>query len=158
MRGRQRTVATHVLGALQFVSRLEHVAETLRAALNQVATAAPAWLREHTPPEWYARYGRRSEEDRLPKGKAARQTCAAVVEADGLRFLDTLLAPTAPPKLRHLPAVGVLRCTWIEQYVVIEEQVRLRAPKEMPSATAELESPSDAEARYATKRGMRWVG
>jgi transposase len=68
MRGRQRTDSTHVLGALRMLNRLERVAETLRAALNAVAIAAPEWLRDHSPADWFARYDRRTEEYRGPMG------------------------------------------------------------------------------------------
>ena len=44
-RGRQRTDSTHVLGAVRSLNRLECVTETLRAALNALASAAPEWLR-----------------------------------------------------------------------------------------------------------------
>ncbi len=44
--GRQRTDSTHVLAAVQTLNRLECVGETRRHALNVLATAAPAWLRE----------------------------------------------------------------------------------------------------------------
>src|SRR3954466_4166131 len=40
-RGRQRTDSTHVLAAVRAVNRLESVGETLRAALNALATVAP---------------------------------------------------------------------------------------------------------------------
>src|SRR6188472_1468557 len=53
LRGRQRTDSTHVLGALRVLSRLEQVAETLRAALNTVAAEAPDWLRTVAQPEWF---------------------------------------------------------------------------------------------------------
>lgn len=54
-RGKQRTDATHVLAAIRVLNRLESVAETLRATLNDRATEAPQWLRALAPPEWYAR-------------------------------------------------------------------------------------------------------
>lgn len=44
VRGRQQTDSIHMLGALRVLNRLERVAETLRAALNAVAAAAPDWL------------------------------------------------------------------------------------------------------------------
>src|SRR6478609_4014244 len=44
-RGRQRTDATHVLASIRVMNRLELLAETLRAALNELATVAPQWLR-----------------------------------------------------------------------------------------------------------------
>lgn len=40
-RGRQRTDATHVLASVRVMNRLELLAETLRAALNELATVAP---------------------------------------------------------------------------------------------------------------------
>src|SRR3954466_552626 len=45
-RGRQRTDATRVLASIRALNRLELVGETLRAALNELATAVPDWLRE----------------------------------------------------------------------------------------------------------------
>ncbi len=41
-RGQQRTDSTHVLAAIRVMNRLELVAETLRAALNALATVAVA--------------------------------------------------------------------------------------------------------------------
>src|SRR5215216_3721626 len=58
-RGRQRTDATHVLASIRVLNRLELVGETLRAALNELATAAPDWLRGAAPRAWYERYARR---------------------------------------------------------------------------------------------------
>src|SRR3712207_2947319 len=48
-RGRQRTDSTHVLAAVRALNRLELLAETLRAALNAIATVAPDWLRGWLP-------------------------------------------------------------------------------------------------------------
>ena len=66
-RGRQRTDSTHVLAAVRGLNRLERVGETLRAALNEVAVMAPAWLQALAPAEWYERYASRVENYRLPK-------------------------------------------------------------------------------------------
>ncbi len=65
-KGKQRTDSTHVLAAVRNLNRLENVAETLRAALNAVATVAPDWLRGWVPQEWFERYGRAVDEYRLP--------------------------------------------------------------------------------------------
>lgn len=157
-RGRQRTDSTHVLGALRVLSRLERVAETLRAALNAAAATAPDWLREHVPPDWIGRYGRRIEEYRLPKGNDARQAYAAQVGVDGLQFLATLAEADAPPTVRALPAVDLLRQIWLQQYMMFDGQVRLRAPDEMPAPAAQIESPYESDARFATKREHSWVG
>jgi transposase len=65
-RGQQRTDSTYVLAAIRVLSRLELVAETLRAALNELATVVPDWLQRLTPIEWYERYGKRIKDTRLP--------------------------------------------------------------------------------------------
>jgi hypothetical protein len=57
--GRQRIDATHVLAAVRALNRLGLVAEALRAALNAVAAAEPAWLTRHVPRSWCQRYSRR---------------------------------------------------------------------------------------------------
>jgi transposase len=157
-RGRQRTDSTYVLGALRTLNRLERVAETLRAALNAVAAAAPDWLRERVPPDWFERYGRRIEDYRLPKGKDARQVYAVQVGADGMQLLADLSDASAPADLRELPAVATLRRVWMQQYLMVEGQIRLREPQDMPGSTAEIESPYEPDARYGAKRERTWVG
>jgi transposase len=47
--GPQRLDSTHVLAAIRVLSRLELVAATLRAALNELATVVPTWLQEFVP-------------------------------------------------------------------------------------------------------------
>ena len=157
-RGRQRTDSTHVLGALRVLNRLERVAETLRAALNVLATAAPTWLRSIAPPEWHERYDRRIEDYRLPRGREARLAYAATVGGDGQRLLAALTAPTAPEALAQLPAVEVLRRGWQAEFTVGEGHLQLRDPKELPAAADQIESPYEPEARYGTKRSLHWVG
>jgi transposase len=101
-----------VLGALRVLSKWERTAETLRAALNAVASAAPEWLTEHADPEWFERYGRRIEDQRLPKGKEARTEYLKAVGADGMRLLAYLDAPYAPQTLSKLSEVNILRQVW----------------------------------------------
>src|SRR6266853_5410822 len=92
-RGQQRTDSTHVLAAMRVMNRLELVAETLRAALNALATVAPMWLQALAPPVWYERYGTRIEDTRLPQGQAKRDAYAQMVGEDGFALLDALEAP-----------------------------------------------------------------
>src|SRR5256884_7120614 len=99
--GAQRTDSTHVLAAIRVLNRLELVAETLRAALNAVATVAPDWLQALPPLAWYARYSRRIEESRLPKDTAEREAYAHTVGEDGFLLLDALGTPDAPARLRE---------------------------------------------------------
>lgn len=67
-------------------------------------------------------------------------------------------APDAPPLLRTLPAVDILRQVWLSQYLVVDGQVRFRDPKDMPAAADQIESPYEPEARYGEKRGRPWIG
>src|SRR5262252_3433046 len=168
-RGQQRTDSTHVLAAIRVLNRLELVAETLRAALNAVATVAPDWLQALTPLAWYERYSRRIEESRLPKATAAREAYAQTVGEDGFLLLDALDTPDAPEGLRELPSMDALRRTWQRHYERTEDQsaapggggtyrVRFKAPQELPPAAEGIESPYDAEARYRHKRDTSWTG
>jgi transposase len=157
-RGRQRTDSTHVLAAVRGLNRLERVGETLRAALNELAAAAPEWLKTVAPPAWYERYGRRVENYRLPKAEAARQALAAEIGADGQHLLAALDAATARPELARLPAVAVLRQVWTAQYAEVAGRLRWRTAAEMPPCAAQVCSPYDPEARYSTRREAAWVG
>jgi transposase len=168
-RGQQRTDSTHVLAAIRVLSRLELVAETLRAALNDLATVAPDWLQGLAPREWYERYGKRIEDSRLPRAKAAREAYAQTVGEDGFRVLDAVAAPGAPEAVRTLPSITTLRRTWQRHYERIEPpspaprkrpgpRVRFKANRDVPRAAEGIESPYDPDARYRHKRDTQWTG
>lgn len=157
-RGKQRTDSTHVLAAIHALNRLENAGETLRHTLNVLAEVAPEWLRDQMQPEWADRYGKRFENYRLPRDPAERKALAAVVGNDGLVLLRALCAPDAPPVLRHLPAVEILRQVWVQQFAVDEGRLRWRETNELPPAAILINSPYDAEARYSIKRDIVWTG
>jgi IS5 family transposase len=158
-RGRQRTDGTHVLGVLRVLSRLERVAETLRAALNALATQDPAWVQQRVPVDWYERYGRRSEEYRLPRGQAGRAAYARQLGADGAWLLAQMAAPDTPEALQQLSAVSVWQTCWQQEYAPgAAGTLEWRDPKACPVASERLESPYEPEARFATKRQLQWVG
>lgn len=93
-------------------NRLELVAETLRAALHELATVAPDWLQARAPLAWYERYGTRIEDTRLPQGQAKRDAYAQLVGEDGFWLLDALEAPGTPEELRALPSIATRRQAW----------------------------------------------
>jgi len=158
-RGKQRTDSTHVLAAVRTMNRLERVGETLRAALNSLAVAAPEWLMAVADPEWFKRYGSRIENFNLPKTEAARSQLATVIGADGRRLLHAIRISDAPAQILNLAAVGLLERVWDEQFVDGDDgQPRFRTVDEMPSPADLVTSPYDPEARYSTKRGSSWVG
>src|SRR5215207_52027 len=125
-RGKQRTDSTYVLAAVRDLSFLELVAETLRAALDDVAAGAPDWLRAVARPVWFERYGRRVEDYRLPKSREAREALALVVGADGFILLDALDAPSAPAAARELAMVQTLRDVWRVHYACDDGRPRRR--------------------------------
>jgi transposase len=168
-RGQQRTDSTHVLAAVRVLSRLELVAETLRATLNELATVAPDWLRDRTPLEWYERYGKRIEDTRLPREKAAREAYAQLVGEDGFALLDALAAPDVPEAVRQAPSITTLRRVWQRHYERATgmgattkkravPRVRFKANRDLPPAAEGIESPYDTDARYRHKRDTQWTG
>jgi transposase len=163
-RGRQRSDTTHVLAAVRLLNRLELVGETLRAALNELATVAPDWLRAAAPRAWYERYALRVEDGRLPRTAAGREAYARTVGEDGFALLGRLDEPATPEELRRLPQVEVLRQVWARHFVreggaPPGEGVRLRAKDEPPPpATEPIESPYDTQARFRTRSGIGWTG
>ena len=143
------------------------MAETLRAALNELATVAPAWLHGIAPLAWYERYAKRIENSRLPKEPSKQDAYAQTVSEDGFQLLDALESPEAPATLRTLPCVATLRQLWQDHY---ERQtdtgrpegaptgpVRFKEPRELPRAATHIESPYDVDARYRPKGSTQWT-
>jgi hypothetical protein len=156
--GRQRTDATCVLAAIRTLNRLELVVESLRAALEALAVCAPGWLAATAADSWFERYAQRASDYRLPKTHTARDAYAMQVAWDGYRLLEAVLADQAPPWLRYVPAVQVLRRVWVQRYYRDQQQVRWRGKGELPSSAALIVSPYDTDARYGIKRGVGWEG
>ena len=162
--GRQRTDSTHVLARIRELNRLELAGETVRAALEALAAAAPGWLATVIDGSWQRVYGQRIDSLRLPEGQAARGELAVQYGRDGYYLLEQATAAAAPGWLRELPAVQALRRIWIQQYYrdISEdgEKVIRREdqPHGLPPGRDRLASPYDLDARYAGKNGMGWTG
>jgi len=157
--GRQRTDSTHVLAAIRVINRLELVGETLRAALNALAIAAPDWLRAHADPTWADRYGPRVDDLRLPSKPEERRALAGAMGVDGYRLMEAIYASDAPTWLREVPAVETLRRVWVQQFYRDDAAVRQRDGEDgSPPPAATIVSPYDPAARYATKRTEGWTG
>lgn len=160
-RGRQRTDSTHVLGAVKLLNQLELVGETLRHALNVLATVAPGWLKPQVQPEWVERYAERIEDYRLPKDKTERDALSATIGEDGYALLARLeLAATQAEWgwLKELPAVRILEQTWTQQYRQVDGHAQRLSPKDMVPVSEWYRSPYDEEVRYGRKRDFDWIG
>jgi transposase len=158
-RGRQRTDSTHVLAAVRKLNRLERAGETLRHALNTLATVAPDWLREHAHPAWVDRYSRRVDDSRLPTASEERRAMAETIGGDDWALLGAIYATEALAWLREVPAVETLRRMWIQQYVVVDDILQWRTDAHgIPPSARFITSPYDRDAHYSKKRATEWVG
>lgn len=157
-RSRQRTDSTHVQAAVRRINRLEKVGETLRAALNDLASVDPGWVQARLPLDWYGRYATRIEAYRLPKGEKEQEKLAVQIGKDGYQVLQWVWEEGSP-LLKAQPILVVLWRVWLQEYYRQEDQVRWRGPAEgVPPSEVRLDSPYDPEARYGEKRGQGWVG
>jgi transposase len=157
-RGRQRTDSTHVLTAIHALNRLQLVAETMRHTLNVLATVAPDWLQLHSHPEWVKRYERRPDQGRLPSGKEQQAALAETIGVDGRALLQAIYAGDAPPWLRHVPAVDLLRRVWVQNYLQTQDTLQWRSSEDLPPATLFISSPYDMDAHLAKQGSTCWVG
>jgi transposase len=155
--GKQRTDSTHILANVRELNRIEFVGETMRAALNELATAAPDWLKGWVPDEWFKRYSRPFSEYRLPQKEEERLELGEQVGRDGIELLTRVYAEQ--PELGQLQQVEVLRRVWVLQFYTDEDdQTRWRRKGNTPPGERILTSPHDTDARLSKKRGSEWVG
>ena len=161
---RQRTDSTHVLARIRDLNRLELAGEAVRAALEALAAAAPAWLATVIDASWKQVYGQRVIDLRLPSGKAARAELAGQYARDGYYLLEQAACAAAPPGLPAVPAVRALRLILVQQFYRETgpdgEKVTWREDGKhgLPPGKARIISPYDLDARYAEKRGKGWGG
>jgi len=158
--GRQRTDSTRILAVVKGLNRLELVGETMRHALDVLATVAPEWLQERVHEEWPQRYVRKLDDGKLPKSKEARQEEAEKIGADGHALLGELLSEVSPAWLRQIPAVETLRRVWLQNFFYDRDgEVCWRTSEEgIPRSTDYINSPLDPDCRYARKFTTSWVG
>jgi transposase len=153
-----RTDATHVVASVRNMNRSELVGETLRAALNVLATVDPKWLAANVDGSWYLKYARRFESNRSPQIKDDMVAGAENVGRDGMVLLERIWLDLTPHYLRCLPAVETLRQCWVKQFWMDDGVVRLRHAGNLPPSPIRVDSPYDTEARYGVKRTTEWIG
>jgi len=164
--GRARTDSTHVLGSIRILNRLELAGESLRAALEALAVAAPDWLGLVIDVSWQDIYGARIDQAHLPSGQAKREELSLQYGRDGYHLLDQIHTPDAPSWLVELPAVEALRRIWVQEFSRRidgdRQEVRRRRPAPegdgMPPVRDRLISPYDLDTRYGHKRETSWSG
>jgi transposase len=164
VRGKQRTDSTRVLASIRVLNRLELVAETFRATLNELATLVPEWMQEVALESWYKRYGNRIEETRLPESTTERDTYAQAVGDDIYYLLECLKESNLSINWQQLSSIVALQLVWQRHYEILTEdttgfkQVRFKPKRELAKAAEGIESPYDIEARYRSHQGVCWTG
>lgn len=156
--GKQRTDSTYVLAAVRVLNRLELIAETMRLALEALATYRPQWVRSIALPAWYERYNRVLNSFHLPRAREKREALEQAIGQDGFYLLAAVARADAPDGAAHLPEVAVLRQVWQQQLEQREGKVQWKAPKSVPPAAELVATPHDPEARYTVRRGKTWTG
>ncbi|MFF3519071.1 transposase, partial [Streptomyces sp. NPDC002573] len=165
--GKQRTDSTHVISAVRDLNRTELAGESVRAALEALAVAAPGWLAGVIDVAEFAhRYGERVNGWTMPASKTKRDRLAQVFGTDALALLRAVHAPGTPPWLRGIEAMELLRQITVQTYYVHtdargREVIRKREADTdgVPPGSIRLASPYDPDARWAAKGDdLFWLG
>ena len=166
--GKQRTDSTHVVAAVAALNRLELAGESVRAALEALAAAHPAWVEQRIcVPDFARRYGTPMTSWRPPAVQARRDELAIAYARDGYALLEAVYDSSAPAWLRELPAVDVLRRVLLQNYTrtitgggreVIRRREKEPEGDGLPPGHARIASPYDTDARWGVKREEFWLG
>jgi transposase len=167
--GKQRTDSTHVLAAVRALHTTELAGESVRAALEALAAACPDWLKARfCLPDWDRRYGTPvTTWRRQAPGKAERDKAALQYARDGYALVAACYEESAPPWLREIPAVQVLRTVLIQSFTQTiseggQEAISRREPGDsgdgVPPAHTRISSPYDGDVRWGAKKDLTWLG
>jgi hypothetical protein len=165
--GKQRTDSTHVIAAVAALNRLELAGESVRAALEALTAAHPAWVEQRIcVPDFARRYGTPMTSWRPPASQSQREELAVAYARDGYALLEAVYDSSAPAWLRELPAVDVLRRVLLQNYTRTitggREVIRWREKEPegdgLPPGHARVASPYDTDARWGVKREEFWLG
>ena len=165
--GKARTDSTHVIGAVRDLNRLELAGESVRAAVEALAVAAPGWLPTVIDvADWGRRYRARVDTWRLPSSKTKRAQLMAAYGTDAVTLLAAVHRGGAASWLAELPALEVLRRVLVQNYLITtdargREVVRAREADTdgLPPGRTRLSSPYDLDTRWAAKGDdLAWNG
>jgi transposase len=166
--GKQRTDSTHVIAAVAALNRLELAGESVRAAVEALAAAHPAWLEQRIcVSDWTRRYGTPMTAWRPPASQAKQDELAIAYARDGYALLEAVYDESSPAWLRELPAVDVLRRVLVQNYTrtitgngreVIKRREKEPEGDGLPPGHARIASPYDLDARWGVKRDTFWLG
>ena len=157
-----------MVAAVAALNRLELAGEAVRAAVEALAAAHPAWLEQRIcVADWTRRYGTPMTSWRPPASQTRRDELAIAYARDGYALLEAVYDSSAPGWLRELPAVDVLRRVLLQNYTrtitsggreVIRRREKEPEGDGLPPGHARIASPYDLDARWGVKREESWLG
>lgn len=153
-KGKQRTDATHIIGNVMRLSRLELVWETIRLAVGALISTDAHWSMYHIPSVFVETHTSRRNEYRLSDSKVKREMQQA--GEDGYWLLNRVQEMGGT--LIDLPEMQVLKRVLNEQFTPPEDD---NPPKTRPDGDCSgdiLQTPHDTDVRYSSKRGQGWKG
>lgn len=157
VRGKQRTDSTHILAAVKQLNRLELVHETMRYALECLATVDQVWVSESIPGDWYSRYGQRMFSFNAPNTDKEREKLASIICSDGWHLLKSVESATKR-WLAEIPAIATLRKVWEQQFSKPPDPPRFLELEQQPPSAERIASPHDTDSRFSIKKGTQWNG
>lgn len=117
--GKQRTGSTHVISAVRDLNRLELAGESVRAAMEALAAAAPVWLAGQIDvTEFAGPYGPRAGGWRIPSSKTKRDRLARIFGQDALALCRAAWVGNTPVWSRETEAVGLLRQVLVQTCII----------------------------------------
>ncbi|MCY0924111.1 MULTISPECIES: transposase [unclassified Streptomyces] len=165
--GKKRTDSTHVISAVRDLNRTELAGESVRAALEALAVAAPSWLASVIDvAEFAERYGPRVDGWTMPSSKTKRDHLAQIFGQDALVLCRAAWSHNTPVWIREVEAVTLLRQVLVQTYTVRadargREVVSKRDADSdgVPPGSTRLASPYDSDARWSAKGDdLFWCG
>ncbi len=156
--GRQRTDATHIIGAVKQMSDVEVVREAVRLAVGALMSTDATWTLQHLPISFITSYKRS-----WPNYRMGQEELEEFIQQTGeeARWLLDQVALLASVELQRLPEVRQLAQIWEEQYQYVDDPERALAVRRgQDYQTNRIRSPHDPEVTYGIKGNgaLTWVG
>jgi transposase len=154
--GKQRTDATHIIGAVKQMSDVEVVREGIRLAIGDLMSLDAMWSVEHLPASFIKSYSRA-----MPSYRMSKMEVEELIQETGeeARWLLDLVASLGSVKLQQLPAIVQLRQIWEDQYQYVNEPDRnLAVRRGKDYLVSRIRNPHDPDATYGVKGDRAWVG
>jgi transposase len=155
---KQRTDATHVLGAIERMSRLELVWETLRLAVGALINEDARWVLDQLPPSFVGYHTEKRGDYRMSKAKIEK----AMLDAgrDGFWLLSQV-AQIGDKRWLELPEMQMLERVLSEQFDPPNDDndTPLQTKANITACGDVIASPHDPDVRYSKKgTDTQWEG